>query len=698
MINGNETSRHFKNHKKINIKKIIQRYRLDNNYSETSYFNKIKNIILFSLLISAIIGLIIFFIINNPKSYKKVFQLSKLDTNNLNKDGYYIPKDISSEIIYKKCSIENCKKCYGNSYYDICTSCSNSYYPIYDIKNETIISCERYIPKTEFNIEIITDKISDIKTDILTNIKTEFKTTSESDIKTDRIEEKTQIYITEINSNSAKETKQDKTYEIDFSTEETIPDTKVKTTELSLEETTDIIAKTTAVLSSEVKNFDISTELNQETSYIDITSENSIIDCDPGYYLPEGINTEKKCKQCSLGCEKCHGDNIINYCENCFSNYVPRYINNNLLCNIEIEKNCIEYQIINDKFNCLRCDNEYVLYGGKCLSYSFEAVYYTTSNNQNLQLISLDSYFIDAIILDGKSIEPENKSLIEEKGYHTAYFFLKNNLTSFKNLFSPFLELFSVKFTSHIRTKNITNLSGMFGGCRYLVSIEFSNFDTSNVEDMSYMFFECFELKTINLQSFDTSKVLDMNHMFECCHRLDIINIGNFDLSKVTNFGLMFHHCKNLTSLVLPFDKGNNKTRNMNYMFSHCYILTSIDLSKIDTTNVKYMNSMFRECNSLKTIHFNKCKNENIEEMKYMFYNCYSITSLDLDNFYTSKVERMDQMFYNCTKLIYLSIINFSGVSLLNCNNYMFQKVNKSIKIITNDDFIKKIQNCNMGF
>ena len=199
----------------------------------------------------------------------------------------------------------------------------------------------------------------------------------------------------------------------------------------------------------------------------------------------------------------------------------------------------------------------------------------------------------------------------------------------------------------------------------------------------------------INLQSFNTSKVKYMNRMFWCNHLLKIIDIGNFDIKNVINFEYMFNHCWMLTSLILPNAKENNKIENMNNMFELCSNLTSIDLSKIDTTNVKYMNSMFKHCTSLKTIHFGNFKTGNVIEMSKMFYRCSSITSLNLDTFNTSKVQKMDEMFCGCSKLINLSIINFSSISLLYYNN-MFYSVNNSIKIRTNDDF--KIFLHSLGF
>ena len=159
-----------------------------------------------------------------------------------NIDGYYIPKDNLSNPYYKKCSVENCKKCYGHSYKDICISCLKSFIPIMN-ENHKIILCQYNSTKEENTIEMIT-----------TNI---------------------------------------------------------------------------------------------------------ISSCQPGYYLPEGKTIENECKQCSLfGCEICHGNNTINYCDLCFPKYVLKYIDNNLKC-IECEKNCLECE--QKTFKCLKCDKGYVV-------------------------------------------------------------------------------------------------------------------------------------------------------------------------------------------------------------------------------------------------------------------------------------------------------------------------------------------------
>ena len=124
------------------------------------------------------------------------------------------------------------------------------------------------------------------------------------------------------------------------------------------------------------------TQQIQHTSIAEITTDNIINKCDPGYYLPE---KENKCKKCSIfGCEICHGNNTINFCDSCFSQFVPKYINNSLTCIFKNNTICTYFN--STSLECLKCDNEYILYEGKCLAYSFVAIYISTSKKSDFTI------------------------------------------------------------------------------------------------------------------------------------------------------------------------------------------------------------------------------------------------------------------------------------------------------------------------
>ena len=98
-------------------------------------FKYIANILLLILIIFLFVNIIIFLIIYNHQR-KKVEEKKQNNQINCNL-GFYLPRDDLFNC--KKCSVKNCKKCYGTINFDICISCDYSFLPIYE--NENIKEC-----------------------------------------------------------------------------------------------------------------------------------------------------------------------------------------------------------------------------------------------------------------------------------------------------------------------------------------------------------------------------------------------------------------------------------------------------------------------------------------------------------------------------------------------------------------------------
>ena len=151
-------------------------------------------------------------------------------------------------------------------------------------------------------------------------------------------------------------------------------------------------------------------------------------------------------------------------------------------------------------------------------------------------------------------------------------------------------------------TSNVTDMSGMFNGCRSLTQLDLSNFNTSNVTDMTSMFYGCSSLTQLDLSNFNTSNVSGMSGMFEGCSSLTQLDLSNFNTSKVSNMTRMFYSCWSLKQL----DVSNFNTSNVSSMismFHGCLSLTQLDLSNFNTSKVKDFSSMFANCKTLKTIY-----------------------------------------------------------------------------------------------
>ena len=102
-------------------------------------------------------------------------------------------------------------------------------------------------------------------------------------------------------------------------------------------------------------------------------------------------------------------------------------------------------------------------------NYSFKAIYNSTSDNQNIDLIKElpknDSKEVEIIEMeiDGKKVEPSKNYTFLSAGNHIVYFLIDINYCD--------------------------SLNNMFYGIKNMISISFSkNFNIQNIKTMNYMF------------------------------------------------------------------------------------------------------------------------------------------------------------------------------------------------------------------
>ena len=236
--------------------------------------------------------------------------------------------------------------------------------------------------------------------------------------------------------------------------------------------------------------------------------------------------------------------------------------------------------------------------------------------------------------------------------------------TSTARLFYQCNTLKEIDGIEHLNTEQVTNMSGMFGSCSSLTSLNVSNFNTEQVTNMSEMFNGCSSLTSLDLSNFTTGQVESMYKMFNGCSSLTSLNLANFNTSQVIYMGYMFRGCSSLTSL--NFSNFNTEqVVSMEQMFRGCSSLTSLNLSNFNTKQVTEMTAMFGECSSLTSLDLSNFNTEEVRGMGYMFCGCSSLTSLDLSNFNTRQVVSMDYMFFGCSSLTSLDLSNFNTGQVL---------------------------------
>ncbi len=190
------------------------------------------------------------------------------------------------------------------------------------------------------------------------------------------------------------------------------------------------------------------------------------------------------------------------------------------------------------------------------------------------------------------------------------------DVVTMKSMFENDSRLAEVIFGDKFDTSKVTNMYGMFSGCKYLRELDLKCFNTSKVKDMHSMFASCSVLNKVDLSSFDTSGVEDMTCLFQYCRGITELDLSNFNTSNVKEMGEMFSGCSSLTSLDLT-SFNTERVQTMRSMFSECRKLASVDLSGFDTSMVYNVGGMFSECNALTELDlrtFDFCKMNGMAE------------------------------------------------------------------------------------
>ena len=139
--------------------------------------------------------------------------------------------------------------------------------------------------------------------------------------------------------------------------------------------------------------------------------------------------------------------------------------------------------------------------------------------------------------------------------------------TTTERWFYEFNLLERIEGLEHLNTSQVTDMSGMFSGCKSLTALDLSRFDTSKVTGMGRMFSGCGSLTALDLSRFDTSQVTDMGCMFSGCGSLIALDLSRFDTSQVTDMGCMFSGCGSLTTI---YCNSSWSARHSDDMFSGC--------------------------------------------------------------------------------------------------------------------------------
>lgn len=275
------------------------------------------------------------------------------------------------------------------------------------------------------------------------------------------------------------------------------------------------------------------------------------------------------------------------------------------------------------------------------------------------------------------------------------------NVTTLNNLFNGCENAKTIvlpKFAS----KKITSMNGLFGKCNNLNTVDFNSLDTSKVNNVSYLFgnstvntnTEYIGSLEFDLSDFDFSSLTNPNNAMNIfLNNKSVKKINLSFLSNITytggTFGSMFKNTSSLVEIDLtPIKIDKSSISSYGYLFENCVRLTNINNSdKLQSsnklTNIKHM---FYNCMQLKQLDISGLDTTNVKDDNWttqydeLFYNCQSLGTLDISNFVIhSSVRLLNKMFYGCVSMSSLLLPDFSNITTtsLNCD-YMFYQVGKN--------------------
>ena len=178
--------------------------------------------------------------------------------------------------------------------------------------------------------------------------------------------------------------------------------------------------------------------------------------------------------------------------------------------------------------------------------------------------------------------------------------FAKARPTSCYSWFRGCIDL-KIEGIEYLNTENVTNMGCMFDDCRYLTTLDVSNFDTKNVTNMNKMFYECNGLTTLDVSNFDTKNVTDMRWMFSFNSALTTIYASDKFVTTACKKGQnMFKYCTNLVGAV-PYDDNKIGKEMANYTTGYFTYkaATGIDAPTVsDDTTAEYYDLQGRRLNA----------------------------------------------------------------------------------------------------
>jgi surface protein len=257
--------------------------------------------------------------------------------------------------------------------------------------------------------------------------------------------------------------------------------------------------------------------------------------------------------------------------------------------------------------------------------------YFESANFTNWNLNNITS--MEAMFQLCKNVQLENISRIIKNNQNGNLVNIRALFCKCTNLkFVPDIDRWFFILNNETRLKN---MSMLFSGCKGLGSINLNswrNIKFNYLEDISYMFNRCTNLVMIdNIKRFNTTRVTNMCGLFNGCKKLTTLSNFKLITQSAEDMSIMFQGCENLERIDNDFYDAKN-LKDISGMFSNCYKLNSIkNIIYYTSDKLENMTALFKNCKALTSppeyIKHNNWVWSSVKGVKEMFAGCDRFTT-----------------------------------------------------------------------
>ncbi len=173
----------------------------------------------------------------------------------------------------------------------------------------------------------------------------------------------------------------------------------------------------------------------------------------------------------------------------------------------------------------------------------------------------------------------------------------------------------------------VSSCAYWFDGCANLDSVDLRGLGSDVLKSASGLFKGCSSLASVDVTALSGPLLRGLSELFAGCTSLKRVDFSSCSFGHGADLTGMFDGCSSLKKAVLPTKVS---TVGVTRMFRLCSSLKTIDVTGLDTQNIRDFSEMFRNCTKLKALDLSSFNTRRANSMKRAFHGCRQLQTISL--------------------------------------------------------------------